>query len=595
MCCHQPFFQRLIFNNQGVHLMPGFCGIYRQNDVIDSAFNVQTGVTPTVEKDINLPHLYIRQYITPKFENDKIFRDLDDLFYCTDGVILNAAELYPDYAVQTVSSLLPEMFRVDGLSHIEKLRGVFSGLIIDKVGNTLHLFTEHLGSKRLYYYYNHETKDFFFASDLKVVVELMRKYGYATHLSEEGAYCILTFGYMIGNRTLCSDVQHLEPGTILTLSLDTGNITKQRYYEIKNTPYIEDTDEHIIEEIDKRFTQAIVREYSKDLEYGYQHIATLSGGLDSRMTLVKGIMQGYKNIRTITFSESGYLDEKIAEKIASDLGCDHVFHALDNGNFLMNLEDVIKTNDGLTHYPGLSHGFSTLSILNIEKVGLLHTGQLGDAVFHSYLSGKKHVPVDVSIMKRRASSTKLIDKHYPDICTTNIYDSDELFSFYERGINGIYGGNYATQNFTEFASPFLDVDFINYIMRVHPKLRYNNKLYSMWINQKVPDAGKYIWEKTGERINCPEIVVFCKRVFRFIRRKILPNQRLVSMNPFTYWYSHNEELRNYFHQKYEEGINRLSHYPELMEDSEKLYMEGTALEKTQVLTLLEAVKWLHLS
>lgn len=575
--------------------MPGFCGIYRHGKPIIHDFCVQTGITITKEKEFSSENIYVRQYIIPKFENDKLFIDLDSLFYCTDGVIFNASELGEDYTTSNLSSLLPEMYKSDGLAHINKLRGVFSGVIIDKVRKELHLFTDHLGSKRLFYYYNPDTKDFFFASDLKIVTTLMEKYGYETILSEEGAYCLLTFGFMLGDTTLCSDIHHLEPGTVLTLSLDTGNIHKKRYYELKSTPYIEDTEKNIIKEIDKRFCKAIQREYNKDLEYGYQHAVTLSGGLDSRMTLVKGVMGGYKNIRTLTFSESGYLDEKIAEKIASDLGCDHVFHALDNGNYLLNVEEPVKGNDGLILYSGAAHQLSSVAMLNWEKLGLLHTGMIGDLILGSYLQEDKHHSVDSGMIKRMAYSSKLLDRLNDEISMISTkHNTDEICAFYERCINGVYNGYFMTQNYTEYASPFLDVDFVDYVMKVHPKLRYKNKLYAKWITKTTPIAEKYIWESTMSKINTPYFIGFCKRAFHYLKGRIL-KQRLVSMNPFNYWYAHNPAIKEYFDEKYAEGINGLSGYENLLSDTKKMYSEGTPLEKTQVLTLLEAVKWLHLS
>lgn len=575
--------------------MPGFCGIYRHDKPIDSDFDVQIGITPTKEKEYVSPNVYVRQYIIPKFEDDKLFTDSDTCLYCTDGVIFNASELQGDSPVSPLSSFLPDMYKSEGTAHINKLRGVFSGVIIDKVKRELHLFTEHLGSKRLFYYYNPDTKDFFFASDLKIVTSLMQKYGYETILSEEGAYCLLTFGFMLGDTTLCSDVHHLEPGTVLTLSLDTGNIHKEKYYELKSTPYIEDTEENIIKEIDKRFCKAIQREYNKDLEYGYQHAVTLSGGLDSRMTLVKGVMEGYKNIRTLTFSESGYLDEKIAEKIASDLGCDHVFHALDNGNYLCDVETPVKGNDGLILYSGAAHQLSSVAMLNWDKLGLLHTGMIGDLILGSYLQEDKHHSVDNGMIKRMAYSSKLLDKLNEEITAiSSKHNTDEICAFYERCINGVYNGYFMTQNYTEYASPFLDVDFVDYVMKVHPKLRYKNKLYAKWITKTTPIAERYIWESTMTRINTPYFIGFCKRALRYLRGRIL-KQRLISMNPFNYWYANNPSIKEYFDKKYAEGINDLSGLSNLLTDAKMLYSEGAPLEKIQVLTLLEAIKWLHLS
>ena len=576
--------------------MPGFCGYYRRdNTLIDTDINVQIGLTTTKEREIFLPKTYIKQYIIPKFENDKLFCDTDDVFYSTDGLILNSKELYNEYDVSVLSKLLPLMYKHDGINHINKLRGVFSGIIYDKVTQKIHLFTDHLGQKRLFYYWNSDTKDFIFASDLRIVTKIMQEFEYETILSEDGAYCLLTFGFMLGNKTLCTNVHHLEPGTILTLSLDTGEIQKNRYYELKSTPYIDDTEENIINELDKRFCKAIQREYDKDLEYGYNHVVTLSGGLDSRMTYVKGVMLGYNNIKTLTFSESGYLDEIIAEKISSDLGSDHIFHSLDNGTYLLNIEDPVKASDGLSPYASVGNGLPLVSSLNWSKLGLLHTGQIGDLILGSYLQGKRHHPVDNGMIKQMAYSSKLLYQLEDEISTiVKQYDTDEMCAFYERCVNGTYNGNFATQNYTEYASPFLDVDFIEYVMRVHPKYRHNNNLYAKWISKKTPIAGRYIWESTMTKVNTPKIVGLWKRAVRMLKRKLL-NQRLVSMNPFDYWFTHNHSLRIFFEETYKSGIEYLSGHGMLKSDVEKFYLIATPLEKTQVLTLLEATRMLKLS
>lgn len=192
-----------------------------------------------------------------------------------------------------------------------------------------------------------------YGSGLRAVLNIMRECGYETNLSELGAYFLLTFGYMLKDNTLCSTVKKLLPGTILNFDLEDGSISTERYYELRSTPYIEDTKENILRETDRRFKEAIKKEYDKDLEYGYRHVATLSGGLDSRMNVTKAKMLGYEDILAITFSQSNYLDEHIAKQIASDFGFDFLFFSLDNGNYLKDIESPIIANDGQVFLPGL--------------------------------------------------------------------------------------------------------------------------------------------------------------------------------------------------------------------------------------------------
>ena len=61
------------------------------------------------------------------------------------------------------------------------------------------------------------------------------------------------------------------------------------------------------------------------------------------------------------------------------------------------------------------------------------------------------------------------------------------------------------------------------------------------------------------------------------------------MNPFDYWYKTNENLKNFIDSTFKENISLLENN-ELKKDYQKLFKEGNTLEKSQVLTLLEAIR-----
>ncbi len=59
-------------------------------------------------------------------------------------------------------------------------------------------------------------------------------------------------------------------------------------------------------------------EFDKDIEYGYKHLVSLSGGLDSRMTTYVANDLGYgDSIVNLTFSKTNYVDEQTAKDIAN--------------------------------------------------------------------------------------------------------------------------------------------------------------------------------------------------------------------------------------------------------------------------------------
>ena len=68
-----------------------------------------------------------------------------------------------------------------------------------------------------------------------------------------------------------------------------------------------------------------------------------------------------------------------------------------------------------------------------------------------------------------------------------------------------------------------------------------------------------------------------------------------SMNPTEYWYRTNPGLKSHIEKYYDDHIPLLNPFPTLMNDANILFKNGTVLEKTQVLTLLSAIKLYNLN
>lgn len=572
--------------------MPGFMGIvsdkvYGFCENFDLSFPV---LTPREEETKRFKNAWFKRSIIDKFIDDKVFGEDREVFICSDGLMLNARELRNKYSCENNFHLLKRLYKNSPSSFPSELRGDFDGVIYDKNLDSWTLYTNHIGSKWVFYYFDKEAKCFIFGTELKMVVAGMRALGIEPELCEEGAYFLLTFGYMLGDYTLIEGVKKLSPGS--TLTLKNWELESKEYYRLRNTPYIEDSEEKIIKTLDELFRDAIKAEYDKDLEYGYRHVATLSGGLDSRMNVCYARKLGYKDILNITFSQSNYLDERIAKKIASDWGYSFLFYSLDNGNYLKDIDNPILVNDGLVLYSGAAHALKMESIIAWENFGLQHTGMIGDLVLGSYLLNPFHNNVTNEIIKKTAYSSKLMEKINIEIFEQikNKYETDELFAFGERCVNGVFNGYRMIENFSEYSSPFLNINFLSYAMRLSPKIRYKEKIYLDWILKVSPEAAKYPWEKTGLPINAGRFRVFLRRSIRYAKRKIFRPSPKNSMNPFDYWYKTNNSLRETFEDYYRKHIDLLSRHSELQRDVEKMFSEGTPLEKTQPLTLLAAMK-----
>ncbi|CVK33545.1 Asparagine synthase (Glutamine-hydrolysing) [Methanoculleus bourgensis] len=132
------------------------------------------------------------------------------------------------------------------------------------------------------------------------------------------------------------------------------------------------------------------------------------------------------------------------------------------------------------------------------------------------------------------------------------------------------------QKYSEFAFPSLYVNFLDYVMRIKPKYRFDHALYSEWIENYVSIASKYPWEKTGVKITqgmlkrSPEKVAAV--IVEKVRRDIFGDKTQTSMNPVDCWYNTNPELREVFETYLRKHIHILNEHPELLYP---IFCEGT--------------------
>ncbi|MCM3386847.1 hypothetical protein M3649_01725 [Ureibacillus chungkukjangi] len=572
--------------------MPGFFGIVGDIDGnidLDSINNYNH--YDFINRTIFDKKTFIKQNTNNKFINDKVFEDNDDFFILIEGVILNSNELIQEYKVSIFSEAIVRMYLHYGNDFFKKFRGSFSGVFFDKANNKKIIYTNHFGEKQVYYTKT-KRNNIVFGTEINYIIDYLRQVGQIYSLNKNSAYCLLSYGYMLDDNTLFNEIKKLTAGHYILI--EDNNIRIINYYKIDNIPSINQiNEEEIINTVDSLFRQAIRRSFEKDKEYGYQHLVALSGGLDSRMTTWVANDMGYgSNIVNYTFSQSNYLDEKISKQIASDLKHEWIFYALDNGIFLKNLEDVVKVSGGNVLYYGLSHVMNFIQRFNLEKFGIVHSGQVG-GILKGYYNNNDKLEMNGSY------SPKLLKK----ICYKNIkkYHNEGEFQLYNRQFNGTLLGNLPIQEKTETTSPFLDVDFVEYCLKI-PSSFNVNEIFIKWMLTKYPDSTEYIWESINAKVTDKKINIFGRHIpLKQLPRKVISfiNSRIMNksfhsnkynMTPLDYWFNTNQDLKSYIDDYYNNNIYRLDFDKELKADCNELYFNGNGTEKIQVLTLLAFLK-----
>lgn len=517
-----------------------------------------------------------------KFGDDKIFEENNAFIIGIDGVIFNKKVLLNQHASKSYFDLIISLFQKENIQFVSQLKGVFSGFIFEKNTQKLYFFNNRTATKQVFYsFFNTELV---IAPTIENIVAKRNKSNTENTLNIQAVYHLLTFGGMIDNTTLIKDVFKLGAGEYLVY--ENNKLEVNRYYDFNHiSPSIVDKNK-AIKQIDEVFTEAVALEYQKDTEYNYKKLATLSGGLDSRMNVVLAEKQGNKP-SVLCFSQTGYADQTIAKKIATDLNLDFKFVALDGGDYLKSLSEMVSINNGLQFYNGSAHYNYALKKIALKNYGLIHTGQIGDGILGGFVTGNPKNFLSKTVSNRFLHKTVVAKS------ILNSYRDEELYKLYQRVFNVANFGSYMVeQHQTYLVSPFLDEDVIRVALSIHPDLKINQDIYIDWINKLHPNVTKYKWERTGFRPNKRWKTALSRYTNKLKKEyHIFTKQgNKLSMNPTDYWYNTNPSIAAFYNDFYNTNNALLNNNTELQQDIKTMFTQGTLIEKALVLTLLEVVR-----
>ena len=527
----------------------------------------------------------------PKAVDDSFVELTDKSLYLFEGVVLNDNELINRYAVSDVNALLKKALRDDSMQISRELHGQFCGLYIDIEHKLIRAFTNQINSSRVFYYNQDEI--FIVSTSIKQIIRLLKANNIRTSIDELGAMMMLTYGYMLADYTTISEIRHLQAGECITQQA--GLVNLEAYHKLNNEPKYNDLNK-AIPIMHELFSRSVKMSFDKDLAHGRKHLAFLSGGLDSRQVVMTAQQLGYRDVACLNFSEPGYMDELIARKIAKLLDYRLLFYSLQNGSYLMNLDDSLIYNEGQILLHGAAHLYAAISSIELSSFGLFHSGQLGDAVLGSFLKSGSQSKVDLA---QGTYSKKVFDSLYPHIKhLESNYENNELYLHYNRGFNGAINGDYACAEFSYSISPFTHPEFFQFCLNISPNLRSHNLLYNAWMKTYNQLGARIKWEKTGLNLYASKHQIQINRIIRAVDRRlrklVFSKRDLTGMNPFDKWWLENPALRDKFDKITSlkaELRSQLS--SEIWGDIETMSQSNAASEKLQAYSLIAGLNYLH--
>jgi asparagine synthase (glutamine-hydrolysing) len=351
----------------------------------------------------------------------------------------HALKKHVDYDFKSTSDcevLLP-LYVKYGVEMFLKLDAEFAIVIYDKKNEKIVAARDPIGIRPLFYGYLKNDKKIVFASEAKSIISNVEQVMIFPpgHYYEDGKFIKFT-----------SIFDHVE----------SHNDALDKMYN----------------EIEKRLNKGVLKRMQSDAPIGY----LLSGGLDS--SLVCAIANKYSDKPLVTFSigmDTDPIDIKYARIVSKYLKTKHHEVTMSKKDVIESLDEVIyalESYDITTIRASIGMFIVSKYIHEHTDIKVLLTGEVSDELF-----GYKYTDYAPSAEAFQNESIKRMKE-------LHIYDvlrADRCISYHSL----------------EARVPFGDLDFVDYIMKINPKVKMNTY-----------DMGKYILRKAYDKSYLPKEILY---------------------------------------------------------------------------------------
>lgn len=464
----------------------------------------------------------------------------------------------------------------------QALMGPVHGFFYDKKKNHLSLHGDFARQLPLFYYYEN---DFFaFAPSISTLIDTLKRHQKPIEPDQEGAALLLTFASIIGHKTLVKGIHKLLPGH--SAHWHNGSFLTHSRIDLCGIKRELKTSVEAVDRLSEAFESATAQMVEFTRKCKVSQLNLLSGGIDSRMVLFESLNQ-HAETQTLCFSKKNYLDHRISQEIAKDLGLTYNFFDLQDGEYMMHTESI-EEYDGTINYLASAHHRMAISYID-SHVGVIAAGQLGNEILAEYFI-RNATP-------ERTFGSMITYAPTLEACRREVMEAwdktpdSAIFKLYNRGFLYTNSAAYSTNEAVLF-SPFTSADFVKTALALHPDLMENHKVYLQWMHEKYPKAQRYIWERYRAYPNGGLMLRLAKLKMKALVKLVYArnNFKNASMTPVDEWYASSQQLRDFFTREYNEYKNELELFPQLKELVERDYDSMSVMNKGSVITLLKASK-----
>ena len=164
---------------------------------------------------------------------------------------------------------------------LKKIDGMFAFAWFSKKKSELYLVRDPMGEKPLYW--AKKNNKIYFSSEMKAFFEIP---GFSKKLNINRIDEYLYTAKINGSETIYSEINEVEPGSIVTISTLTNSISSNSYFSIEDTFNRESIKKNKVESLKNYLEESVMSRTLSDVPLG----SLLSGGIDSSIIL-RFIMQ----------------------------------------------------------------------------------------------------------------------------------------------------------------------------------------------------------------------------------------------------------------------------------------------------------------
>ena len=474
------------------------------------------------------------------------------------------------FRVENDPELCLNLYEEFGQDFVRRLNGSFVIVIFDTQNRKMIVTNDRYGLRPFYFAKNGDK--YLFASEVKAI---LRDRTFEKRINHEAVADFFAFEKILGDKTFFKGIDALPPASVLVLSK--GKLSIRQYWDFEFEEEHDYGEEYYSENLVRIFKKAVerrMRARSQSNRIG----VNLSGGLDSR-SIVAAIDKKFYPICTFTYGVKGGDEARIAEKVAKKLGTEHKFFELKPDDLAHFAEMGVYLTDGMCscyHF----HWMSLLKRMKEDIDVVFHGLALGillggsylnrailnaeDSVLPSLVYKKLNVLVSKEMMpfffsneyyrKIKGMSFRSFMKSFGEVRAKHPADKSDCFFLrnYTRCITSP-----ARRSYLEDRIPSFDNDFVDLVLKIPPKLRFEHKIYYRFFRKLALDLAKIPYQKTRTPPMAPQvahkIVFLIKGAYKIFLRKLrnmtgglvsIPDK--IGYPDYDEWIRKDKNLRKFF-------------------------------------------------